>query len=58
LVTIAAVPRVLFPLAGEHVERALWLTGAAWSGAFGLFAIRCSEALARPRVRGETAAPI
>jgi len=58
LVTLAAVVRVLSPLAGGLVLPALWLSGAAWSGAFGLFAVFYGRALARPRLRGDAAAPI
>ena len=49
LITLAAVLRVLSPLAGEQMELALWLAGAAWSGAFGLFVILYGRALACPR---------
>ncbi|MGH7096914.1 MAG: NnrS family protein [Stellaceae bacterium] len=58
LVTLAAVLRILAPLAGAHMVLALWLAGAAWSGAFGLFAVLYGQALARPRVRGEGARAI
>jgi uncharacterized protein involved in response to NO len=58
LITIAAVLRILAPLAGDQIELALWLTGAAWSGAFGLFAAFYGGTLARPRVRDEVATPI
>jgi uncharacterized protein involved in response to NO len=58
LITIAAVLRVFAPLSGNHVELALWLTGAAWSGAFGLFAIFYGGILVRPRGQGEVTAPI
>jgi len=37
---------------------ALWLAGAAWSGAFGLFAVCYGRVLTRPRVRNELASPI
>lgn len=58
LITIAAVLRILSPLAGDQIELGLWLAGAAWSGAFGLFAVFYGGALARPRVRDEVATPI
>ena len=58
LITAAAVLRVLSPLDGDWTELALWLAGAAWSGAFGLFAVFYGRLLTRPRVRGETARPI
>ena len=58
LITIAAVLRILSPLAGDHIELALWLTGAAWSGAFGLFAVFYGRVLAQHRVRDEIARPI
>ena len=58
LITIAAVLRILSPLAGDQIELALWLAGAAWSGAFGLFAIFYGGALVRPRVREEVTRPI
>jgi uncharacterized protein involved in response to NO len=50
--------RVLSPLAGDRTELALWLAGAAWSGAFGLFAVFYGHVLVRPRVRDEIARPI
>lgn len=52
LVTIAAILRVLSPLAGIHMELALWVAGAAWSGAFGLFAVFYGAALVQPRIGG------
>jgi uncharacterized protein involved in response to NO len=58
LITLAAVLRVLSPLAGDRTELALWLAGAAWSGAFGLFAVFYGRVLTRPRVRDEIARPI
>jgi uncharacterized protein involved in response to NO len=58
LVTIAAVLRVVSPLAGDRFELALWLAGAAWSAAFGLFAVLYGGALARPPVGAEAATPI
>jgi uncharacterized protein involved in response to NO len=58
LITAAAVFRVLSPLAGDWTELALWLAGAAWSGAFGLFAVFYGRVLTRPRVRNEIARPI
>lgn len=52
LITVAAVLRVLAPLAGADIGLALWLAGAAWSGAFGLFAALYGTAvLTRPRIR-------
>ena len=58
LITMAAVLRVLSPLAGDHTELVLSLAGAAWSGAFGLFAVLYGGPLARPRVQGDSAKPI
>ena len=58
LITLAAVLRVLSPLAGDRIELALWLAGAAWSSAFGLFAVFYGRILTRPRVRNELARPI
>jgi uncharacterized protein involved in response to NO len=34
LITIAALVRILSPLAGDRIDLALWLAGAAWSCAF------------------------
>ena len=50
--------RVLAPLAGDQESRALALAGAAWSAAFGLFAILYGRVLASPRAEGGTAKPI
>lgn len=58
LITLAAVLRVLSPLAGDRVALALGLAGLAWSGAFGLFAILYGKASARPRVRADAARTI
>jgi uncharacterized protein involved in response to NO len=58
LITVAALLRILSPLAGDLIELALWLAGAAWSCAFGLFAVVYSFVLLRPRVRGEITRPI
>ena len=58
LITLAAVLRVVSPLAGDRTVLALWLAGAAWSGAFGLFAVCYGRVLTRPRVRNELASPI
>jgi uncharacterized protein involved in response to NO len=58
LITLAAILRVLSPLAGNQTELALWLAGAAWSGAFGLFALRYGVALVQPRIRSEAVRPI
>lgn len=55
LITLAALLRVLSPLAGEDADFALTLAGAAWSGAFGLFAVLYGRALAWPRVQGAIA---
>ena len=58
LITVAAVLRVVSPLVGDRTEISLWLAGAAWSGAFGLFAVFYGRVLIRPRVRNEIARPI
>jgi uncharacterized protein involved in response to NO len=51
LVTLAAFLRVLSPVAGNSLGLILWLAGAAWTGAFGLFVISYGRALTRPRVQ-------
>jgi uncharacterized protein involved in response to NO len=58
LMTSAAVLRVLSPFAGQLTEIALWLAGACWIGAFGLFAIFYGRILVRPRLGGEAGAAI
>lgn len=58
LVTVAAVLRVLSPLAGERANLTLWLAGASWTGAFGLFAIFYGRILVRSRVQGGASPPI
>ncbi|MFO1059137.1 MAG: NnrS family protein [Dongiaceae bacterium] len=55
LVTLAAVLRVLAPLAGAHAMAALTVAGLAWSGAFALFLLRHAGMLVRPRRRGRPA---
>jgi uncharacterized protein involved in response to NO len=58
LVTLAAILRLLAPLAGAKYLAALLLAGAAWSGAFGLFVLLYARPLALPAVKGEAARPI
>jgi len=58
LITVAAALRIFSPLAGDRIYLVLWLAGAAWSGAFGLFAVFYGGVLVRPRVRDEIARPI
>jgi uncharacterized protein involved in response to NO len=57
LVTLAAVLRLLAPLAGGHYLLALSLAGAAWSGAFVLFFVLYLRPLALPRDKGEMVRP-
>ena len=54
LVTIAAILRLLAPLAGAHYLLTLSLAGAAWSGAFGLFVVLYGPPLLTPRVTAVT----
>jgi len=49
LVTLAAVLRVGSPLAGAEALALTWVAGAAWSAAFGLFAILYGRFLIGPR---------
>jgi uncharacterized protein involved in response to NO len=49
LVTLAAALRLLVPFAGGQTLPVLGLAGAAWSGAFLLFAVLYFPSLARPR---------
>lgn len=58
LVTLAAVLRVLSPLAGERMMLILWTAGIAWTAAFGLFAILYGRVLTQPRATGQGARPI
>jgi uncharacterized protein involved in response to NO len=58
LVTLAAILRLLAPLGGAQYLAILALSGAAWSGAFGLFVLLYARPLAQPRDKGETARPI
>ena len=51
LVTLAAVLRLFAPLAEAHYLFVLSLSGAAWSGAFGLFAMVYARSLTLPRLR-------
>jgi len=46
------------PFAGTHMELALWVAGATWSGAFGLFALFYGAALVQPRIGGLAGQPI
>ncbi len=58
LVTVAAVLRLLAPLAGVQYLLVLSLAGAAWSGAFGLFVVLYGRPLLTPRVTGTAARPL
>jgi uncharacterized protein involved in response to NO len=58
LILLAAVARIIAPFAGESMLTLLSVAGAAWSGAFGLFALFYGAALARPRPEGQAAKPI
>ena len=58
LITVAALLRILSPLAGNRIDLALWLAGTAWSCAFGLFAVFYGLVLVQTRVRAEIARPI
>ena len=58
LITLATLLRILTPLAGDLIELALWLADAAWSCAFGLFAVFYGLVLVRPRFRDEISRPI
>jgi uncharacterized protein involved in response to NO len=58
LVTLAALLRVLSPLAGTETMRMLWAAGATWTAAFGLFAILYGRVLTRPRVTADEASPV
>ena len=49
LVTLAAVSRLVAPLCGEYFLLLTLIAGAAWAGAFGLFALLYGGALMRPR---------
>ena len=58
LVTLAALLRLLAPLGGAEYLLILWLAGAAWSGAFGLFALLYGRLLALPCLSAADARPI
>jgi uncharacterized protein involved in response to NO len=58
LITLAAVLRVLAPLAGDRTLLVLTLASADWSAGFGLFAILYGGVLTRPRAQGDAARPI
>ena len=51
LMTLAAVARVIAPLAGDYGFGLLCVSGAAWSGAFGLFVVLYFGPLTRPRAK-------
>jgi len=49
LVTLAALLRLAAPLAGAQALGLTWVAGAAWSSAFGLFAVLYGRALVHAR---------
>jgi uncharacterized protein involved in response to NO len=51
LITLAALARLLAPLAGDRTMPMLALAGLAWSGAFALFVLLHGGVLLRPRRR-------
>lgn len=55
LVTLAAVLRLVAPLAGDWYLLALSCAGTAWSAAFGLFLLLYAPMLARSGARGKDA---
>jgi len=55
LVTLAAILRLLAPLAPTDYVLVLSLAGAAWSGAFALFALLYARPLALPRLEEKDA---
>lgn len=57
LITLAAVLRLVAPLAGDYVPT-LWASGAAWSAAFGLFVLFYAGPLTQPRPQADHARPI
>jgi uncharacterized protein involved in response to NO len=58
LITMAAILRILSPVGGAELEPVLWAAGAAWSGAFGLFALFFGAALVQPRLASAASRPI
>lgn len=58
LVTLAALLRVLAPIAGAESVAVVWAAGAAWTAAFGLFAVLYGRVLTRPRVTRPAPQPI
>jgi uncharacterized protein involved in response to NO len=58
LITLAAILRLLAPLFGAHYMVSVSLAGAAWSAAFGLFALFYCQPLTAPRVGAEGASPV
>ena len=58
LVALAAVLRLVAPLAGANYLVALSLAAAAWSGAFGLFVVFYGRPLTTPRISGAAARPL
>ena len=58
LVTLAALLRVLSPLAGAQMMIILWAAGALWTAAFGSFAILYGRVLTQPRATGRDVRPV
>ena len=57
LIAAAAVLRLVAPLGAQHMTL-LWLSAAAWSGAFGLFVVLFAKPLTAPRAVGDAVRPI
>jgi len=58
LVTLAALLRVLSPLAGAQMMIILWAAGTLWTAAFGSFAILYGRVLTQPRATGRDVRPV
>lgn len=50
LITIAAILRVGAPFLNDHVVFAIWISGIAWTAAFGLFSLLYFPVFTQPRV--------
>ncbi len=49
LITIAAISRVGAPFLNDHVVPAIWISGIAWTAAYGLFSVLYFPVFTQPR---------
>ncbi len=55
MVTIAALVRVIVPFLDGYQDLGIWLSGIAWTAAFGLFTVLYFPVFTQPKVQSRGA---